>query len=460
MKLPMPILLRRPTSAPRVIRSSVSQFAPWLCLALLAATAPASGQAAADRGPSPALDAAAPASALEALIQRVDQLEIEVRTLRAQLAVTLADAEQVRTASHAPAPATPVLTTTAPAPLLPAAIAHDHAAADAAAAAESIWQSPRTQFHWFSDVGYTVSDRQQATSSFGLGQLDLFLTSALNEQWSVLSEIVFRANSDNRFVVNPERLLVQYQPSDRLQIVMGRFHSAVGYYHAVYHHGSWFETAAARPSLFGAGLVPYHNVGLSAKAKVPSGPAGLEVIAEVGNGLTSGSRAQEATQNVVDENNHKAFNLAVVAKPEGWQGFQAGASWYRDRLTPVGRSPIAAHTMAAHAVYTGHGWEVLNEIVAARHVAEDRSPVRVSYGWYSQSSYRIRKVRPYVRYQVVQGDPADTIFGSIGHRYGPVAGVRVELGKFAALKVHLDHSRQSATGTTSNDGVVRLAFTF
>jgi hypothetical protein len=28
------------------------------------------------------------------------------------------------------------------------------------------------------------------------------------------------------------------------------------------------------------------------------------------------------------------------------------------------------------------------------------------------------------------------------------------------MAIHLDHSRQSATATTSNDGVVRLAFTF
>ena len=456
----MAILLPRPFFKLRVTRPRAGRLVPWLCLALLAVSAPAWGQAAADPTPVPAPDAAATASALEALIQRVDQLETELRTLRLQLAAKTSEAEPLQT-SHAPGSAPgPAPPAPASAPLLPAAIAHDHAAADAAAAAERTWQQPRTQFHWFSDVGYTVSDRAQATSSFGLGQLDLFVTSTLNDQWSVLSEIVFRANSDNRFVVNAERLLVQYRPSDRLQIAMGRFHSAVGYYNTVYHHGSWFETAAARPSLFGAGFVPFHNVGVSAHAKVPSGALGLEVIGELGNGLTSGSRAQEATQNVVDENNHKAVNLGVIAKPDALPGFQTGVSWYRDRLTPAGRIPIGAHTTAAHVVYTGRGWELLNEIIAARHVDEDGSPARVSYGWYSQSSYRIRSVRPYVRYQSVQGDSRDPIFGAIGHRYGPVVGVRIELAKFAALKFHLDHARQSTTGTTSNDGVVRLAFTF
>jgi hypothetical protein len=218
-------------------RPSAGRLAPWLFPGLLALSVPAWAHAAADPTPGSAPDAAATASALEALIQRVDQLETEVRTLRLQLAARPGEAGQLQTSSQPPVGAPP-LPAVPSAPLLPAAIAHDHAAADAAAAAERSWQQPRTQFHWFSDVGYTVSDRAQATSSFGLGQLDLFVTSTLNDQWSVLSEIVFRANSDNRFVVNAERLLLQYQPSDRLQIAMGRFHSAVGYYNTVDHHGS------------------------------------------------------------------------------------------------------------------------------------------------------------------------------------------------------------------------------
>jgi hypothetical protein len=445
----MPNPLPAPTFALRMIRPAAGRLLSCLCLALLTNATPALGQTAA--GPA---DRAVTAPALEALLLRVDQLEAEVRTLRAELAA------QMTAAEPRPQPAALVVPPPPAPPLLPAAVAHDHAAADAAAAADGRWLTPRTQVHWFSDVGFTVSDRQAATSSFGLGQLDLFLTSALNEQWSVLSEIVFRADPDNRFVVNPERLLLRFEPSDRVEIAMGRFHSSVGYYHTIYHHGSWFETAAARPSLFGAGLVPFHNVGISARVRIPSGPAGLEVIGEIGNGVTSSSRTLEATQNVVDENNHKAFNLAVVTRPDALPGFRAGASWYRDRLTPAGRSPIDAHTMAGHAVYSGHGWELLNEVVAARHMDEDGSPARTSYGWYSQSSYRVGNVRPYLRYQVVQGDAADPVFGALGRRYGPVVGARVDLGKFAALKVHLDRSHSSRTGTTSNDGVVRLAFTF
>ena len=149
----------------------------------------------------------------------------------------------------------------------------------------------------------------------------------------------------------------------------------------------------------------------------------------------------------------------MVTKPTHLPGFQAGASWYRDRLHPAGVAPFAAHTSAAHVVYTGGAWELLNEVVVARHVP-DGGPARVSHGWYTQGAYRFGSVRPYLRYQSVDGAAADPIFGALGHRYGPVAGVRVDFSRFAALKLQLGRSHESATDTTAHDGTVKLAFTF
>ena len=446
----MPAPLLRSTPGSRATRRR--RLAAIFCLALWCAARPAGAQTAG--GPALASHEGPGATSIEALVLRLDQLEAEVRTLRAQLA-----AAQLAGAAAQPVPVAAAVTSPPPLGATPSdAAAHGHDEGDANPA-ESRWQAPKTQIHWFSDIGFVISDRKAATSSFGLGQLDLFLTSKLADEWTVLSEIVFRANTDNRFVVTPERLLVQYEPTDRIQIAMGRFHSAVGYYNAVYHHGSWFETAASRPSMFAAGFIPYHNVGVSSRARVPSGPAGLEVIAEFGNGLASTSRTLEPTQSLIDEDNHKAFNLGVVTKPTRLPGFQAGASWYRDRLHPTGVAPFAAHTSAAHVVYTGGGWELMNEIVVARHVP-DAGPARVSHGWYTQGAYRFGSVRPYLRYQSVDGDRTDPIFGALGHRYGPVAGVRVDFSRFAALKLQLGRTRESATDTTAHDGVVKLAFTF
>ena len=438
----MPIPTCRPRAAS--LAHFVGSLAACVCVVVLGVATPLNAQSAA--GPNAETTPAAAASSVEALVVRLDQLEAEVRALRAQLAAALS-------APTRPADALPGVD------VQPAPQAHQHTTGDDTAAPDVPWRAPTTQIHWFSDVGFATSDRAGSTSSFGLGQLDLFLTSKLSEHWTVLSEIVFRANTDNRFVVNPERLLVQYQPSDRVQIAAGRFHSAVGYYNAAYHHGSWFETAATRPSLFAAGLVPYHNVGVTARTRVPSGPAGLDVVAEVGNGVASGSRTLEPTQSLIDEDNHKATNFAVATHPSGLPGFQAGVSWYHDGFRPTGGVPMGAHTTAAHAVYVGRGWELLNEILFVRHTAQGAAPLD-SYGWYTQSAYGFGSVRPYLRYQAVHGDRADPLYGGLGHRSGPVVGVRFDLGRFAALKLQLDRSHQSATGITSHDGVFKLAFTF
>ena len=444
----MPTALRR--STPRSRTTRVHPIAFGVCLAVWCAAAPARAQT--PGGPALA-SAGSGAATIEALVLRLDQLEAEVRTLKSQLA-----AAQLA-ATNVPAPQTPPVPIAAALTGPPAdAAAHEHDQ-DGDTANGDGWRAPITKIHWFSDIGFTATDRKAGTSSFGLGQLDLFLTSQLAEDWKVLSEIVFRAGTDNRFVVNPERLLVQYDPTDRIQIAMGRFHSSVGYYNVAYHHGSWFETAATRPSLFAAGFIPYHNVGVSSRAQLPSGPAGLEVVAEFGNGLASTSRTMEPTQSLIDEDNHKAFNLGLNAKPTGLSGFQTGVSWYRDRLHPAGMTPFAANTSAVHVVYSGRGWELLNEIVVARHVP-DAGPVRVSHGWYSQSAYRIGSVRPYFRYQSVEGAPTDPMFGNLGRRYGPVAGVRVDFSRFGALKLQLGRTRETMTDTVVHDGTVKLAFTF
>ena len=337
--------------------------------------------------------------------------------------------------------------------------AREHAHAhDARSNPNEGWNSPTAQVHWFSDVGVQTSSRPGMTTSFGLGQLDLFLTSRLTDDLSVLSEIVFRAQSDNRMVVNPERLLVQYTPFDAMQLAAGRFHSAVGFYNAAYHHGSWFETAATRPSIFSAGLIPVHNVGVSLTGAVPSGPLGLRYIAEIGNGQTSRATTLEPTQNVTDENNTKAMNVGVLARPVLLPGFQAGLSWYHDRLSPQGLPRVRQDVIATHAVYQTGGTELLNEVVVVRDTP-DGGVSETSYGWYSQWAHRFGAARPYFRYQLVKGDADDPLFRTLGTRHGPVFGLRYELGRFAALKLQYERAlRRNAS--SSHEAAIKLAFTF
>jgi hypothetical protein len=315
--------------------------------------------------------------------------------------------------------------------------------------------------HWFGDVGFRASDQQNETSSFTLGQLDLFLTSSLTDHLNVLSELVFRAGADNRYVVNAERLLLQYAPNPYLAVGVGRYHTAIGFYNTAYHHGSWFETAITRPTMFAysGGLIPIHDVGVMASGRVPSGGLGLHYVFEIGNGRTSQNPANEATQNSVDENNGKAFNLGLFARPERFPGLQVGFSTHRDRMKPTNAASAGQTTVAAHAVYQGTAFEWLNEMVTVRSARATPSLDSVTTGFYTQVSRQFREARPYFRYQYINASGADAAFRALGRRNGPTLGLRYDIGKFAAVKAQYERLTRRAMPTVNSlNG--QLAFTF
>src|SRR6201993_5187160 len=273
--------------------------------------------------PSDALDS--DKQTIQMLVRRVEQLEARVAQLESGKQPTVAPAP-----AEAPAPAT------APAQS-ELETKSEHAIAERMDTSNTL-----LRIRGFGDVDLHGTDRRGATTSFSLGQLDLFVTSDVSEKFKLLSEIVFEADQKNSFGVDVERLLLQYSPNDWFKLSAGRYHTAIGYYNTAYHHSTWLQTATGRPFLFqfedGGGILPIHNVGVSATGLIPSGPLQLHYVAEVGNGRASSSSFAEAVQNVVDENNGKAVNFALYAQPEAVRGLQIGFSAYHDHLTPV-RAP-------------------------------------------------------------------------------------------------------------------------
>ncbi|HEY3092729.1 MAG TPA: hypothetical protein VGJ52_06520 [Vicinamibacterales bacterium] len=322
---------------------------------------------------------------------------------------------------------------------------------------------PTLQIHGFADVDYVRTGEPLTAGSFSLGQLDLFMSSTLSENTSVVGELVTEANDENAFGVDLERLLLQFKPSDYLNIGVGRYHTAIGYYNTAYHHGTWFQTATGRPFLFAfedeGGPLPVHGVGVTVNGRIPSGKLGLRYVAEVANGRTSRSRLAEPVQNVIDENNRKAFNIALLAQPDTLTGFQAGLSMYRDRLEPAQLPRIRQTILSGHVVYHGHGLELLNEAVAIHHVPAGGSAVTTP-AFYSQISQQFaRKASPYFRYQYFNAPDRELIFGDIGLMKGPSLGVRYDFESFAALKVQFDRTVRRHADPV-NGFATQLAFTF
>ena len=342
----------------------------------------------------------------EALLQRIVQLEARLKEVEAVLAKGQPGAG---VAASAPAAAAPP---SAAAPASTPASAPQEMAPGPPPQAEPTGQETedlnRTllRIRGYTDVnlhGSTLKGDPASTTAFSLGQVNLFVTSDVSDKFKFLSEVVFEAGSDNVFGVDIERLLLTYSINDYLNVSVGRYHTAIGYYNTAYHHSTWFQTATGRPFLFAfedqGGILPIHNVGASITGKIPSGSLGLHYVAEIGNGRAY--RTSEPVQNTVDENTHKALNFAIFARPEAIRGLQVGFSAYRDLLTPAAPPAIDETILAAHVVYTGLDFEWLNEALLIRNALRGTPRVFETPGFYTQISKRFRSYRPYFRYQYV-----------------------------------------------------------
>ena len=315
----------------------------------------------------------------------------------------------------------------------------------------------------FGDVTFHGDNQKGDTTSFTLGQLNLFVTSDISERFKLLSEIVFEADTHNNMGVDIERLLLQYSHNDYLNIAVGRYHTAIGYYNTAYHHSTWLQTATGRPFLFqfedNGGILPIHNVGVSASGLIPSGKLQLHYVAEVGNGRASRSPLDEAVQNVVDENNTKSVNFGIFATPDAIRGLQVGFSVYHDRLQPAHAPRIGETIFAAHAVMVRPSFEWLNEVLDIRHAPDGSAHVFDTPGFYSQVSKRFGSYRPYFRYQYVNGSDSEPVFPDVGLRQGPSVGLRFDASESVALKLQYDRTLLRHL-PSYNSLALQMGFTF
>src|SRR5260370_13792506 len=356
-----------------------------------------------EQQPKPADVTALDKQTLQLLLQRIDQLESRVRQLEAER-------QPAAVVSPAPGP------TQKSAPPVNEAEQQAESQAESAVPERMDLSKTLLRLRGFGDITLHGDTRKGNTTAFTLGQLNLFVTSDISEKFKFLSEIVFEGGPDNiygvtrgeinTFSVDVERYLIQYSYNDYLNVGAGRFHTAIGYYNTAYHHSTWFQTTTARPFLFQfedrGGILPIHTVGVSAFGLIPSGRLGLHYVAEVGNGRASRSPlTQEPVQNVVDDQNHKAFNLALFARPEAIRGLQVGFSVYRDLLAPINSPRIGETILAAHAALVRSKFEWLNEALIVRHAPNGIPRVFNTPRFYTQVSKQFGSYRPYFRYQYV-----------------------------------------------------------
>jgi hypothetical protein len=427
---------------------------------------------------------------VQALVQRIDQLEARVRQLEAAphqptAAPPAAGPAAQSTPASGPAFAQGLPPQPSPATSLSESAqtnaAQEHEAEPTEHAETERMDLSKTllRIRGFGDVNlhgdtYHPPGGLGDTTAFTLGQLNLFVTSDISDKFKFLSEIVFEAGPDNiygqnrgpenSFGVDLERYLLTYSSNDYFSLSAGRYHTAIGYYNTAFHHSTWLQTTTGRPLLFEfedrGGILPIHNVGVEAYGRIPSGSLGLHYVAEVGNGRESRSPLlDEPVQNIVDDSNHKAFNLAIFARPTKLPGLQVGFSVYRDLLVPLDKPSVSETILAAHAVYSSTNFEWLNEALVVRHAPTGLQHVFVTPGFYTQISRRWGSYRPYFRYQYINASPNEPIFPDVALRAGPSAGIRYDASESVALKLQYDFTalrNQSAT----QGAQAQIGFTF
>ena len=297
------------------------------------------------------------------------------------------------------------------------------------------------------------------TTSFKIGQMDLFATARLTDRWQFLAETIAESGDSNEISLEVERALIQYLAPGGVRIAAGRYHTAIGYYNNAFHHGLWFQTAASRPSLFAfedqGGLLPVHDVGLSADGPIPVPGAGLKWFAEVGNGR--GAPGSDPVQSGRDQDRHKATNVALISRPSRVPGLQLGISTYSDRYNTSSTTSTAVRIVAAHAVYTQAPYEWLSEYARIRRTADDGIDA-VSHAWYLQAARQFKTVTPFLRYEDTDTDPHDADIGTVGRVRGPSVGLRVDVTPSAALKLQISHRRNN--GQVEHSVIGQVAFVF
>lgn len=320
----------------------------------------------------------------------------------------------------------------------------------------------------FGDYDFAGQNQKGTTTSFSLGQIDLFITSDISDRFRFLTDLVFEKGVGNDFEEDLERVLLEYTHSDYFKLSVGRDHTAIGYYNLAFRHGSWFQTPTGRPYLFlfedEGGILPGHIVGASASGQIPSGPLGLHYIAQVGNGRAATSGA-EPVQNFVDENNHKAVDINLFSRPDAVPGLQVGFSAYRDLLTPPNSPSIHETILNSYVVFSRSKFEWLNEGLLIRHAPQGLPHVFNTSGFYTQISEGFGSFRPYFRYQYVNAPNNEPIFLpvyniSVGLQHGPSLGLRYDFSESVAAKLQYNYNNLRRVQGINQQATSQLALQF
>jgi hypothetical protein len=317
-------------------------------------------------------------------------------------------------------------------------------------AALSFGQS--TQIRGFADIeaGYNKK------FSFGFGEQDLFITSAINDRISFLGETVFKydASSSTEFAISIERLIINYNLYGNHNLVFGKIHTPINYWNDTYHHGRVFFPTIDRPLLFAEKIIPLHTVGAGFEGH-DLGKARFGYNFFVGNGLGS--------TEVADNDKQKSITAAVHIKPT--DRMKLGLSYYYDVISAgadvhgmVATHQINQHLISASVASFGKKFEFLAEATSALNHT-DTTGTKNTLAGYAYAGYRIKeKFIPYVRYDNIHYQDGEMYYMK-NDMQSYVGGLRYEISYLAVVKLEFQHLEYEM-GDDVNKVTVQFAIGF
>ena len=378
---------------------------------------------------------------IKELLARVDLLEKEVASLKANQVAAATPPPVLTALAPTPAVTAPPSPPAAPEPAVVYASKGMMQGHDQQMAQQTVREMevhyPSLQFQGFGDVDFFATDQKNVPSNSGfyLGQLDFHIASALSRKISYFTEITLNAHPQ-AYTIEVERSIIRYDYDDYFKLSFGRYHTPIGYWNTAFHHGAWLETTVDRPFQvrIGGNFTPLHFVGALAEGEIPSGGLGLNYNIGIGNGRGEViSRPGDAR----DINNNRAWVAKVFSRPTKLYGLEVGGSYYHDKISlPTG--PQYREWIAnAYVVWTKGAPEFLAEVYNVHHTNIATGAVANSDAMYAQFAYRLpwleQSLKPYYRFEYTHMPLSEQVF-THEPQVESIVGLRYDISTFAAFK--------------------------
>jgi len=336
---------------------------------------------------------------------------------------------------------------------------------------------PNLKMRGFGDISFSAGKHNDAyASTFTLGNIDLLFTSRINAKLSLLSELsayrdLYYLDQSNPAFGNSsyldfQRFALKYTISDDVNIGVGKYHTALGYWNHTYHHGTWLQSSILRPEIyrfeFQGGILPNHSVGVELFGFKAFDFFDLRYHIGVSNGR---GKKLWVIQNFKDENRSKALTLFLTAQPTAVAGLRFGGTFYLDTIPedpndPAQPNPINERIVGGHLIYIGERYEFLGEFFKLFHSERQTGRDFNTEGGYLQGNIKIAALIAYYRYDEInfaEGNPAFFIFHRDIKKH--TVGLRWDIFSWNALKIELNHGKRK--NQKRDDGfLANLSFTF